>query len=78
VGCISLATILQLLVYVVLIVAFVLIIQLLIARFLCALGEPVATAMAIIRIALWAVCVIFALYFAFDILSCVIGGVRIR
>ena len=71
--CFSLAWVEQILIWLVLIVAIVLIIKVFLPRLLSMLGEGGNMIMAVLNIVLWAAVVIFAIIVAFDLLSCLIG-----
>jgi hypothetical protein len=72
--CFSLAWLAQLLVYVVVICAVVAIVKLLLPFVLSQLGGAGSIIAQIINIALWAFVAILVIYFAFAVISCLLGG----
>lgn len=69
-SCFTLGFLEQLIVWVIVITAVVMIIQLLIPL----VAGPLGAFSQVIRIALWAVVAIMIVYFIFDLLSCAVGG----
>ena len=74
--CFSLSWLAQFLVWVVIVCAVVAIIQLLLPYVLSQLGAGGSIIAAALNIVLWAVIVIFVIYVAFDLMSC-LGGLHL-
>ena len=72
-GCMSLAWVLQLCVWIVIVVALVSILRIVIPWVASWAGLP-GPVLAIINIIIWAVICIAALYIIFELLSCLLGG----
>jgi hypothetical protein len=75
-ACFSLAFLVQILVWLIVVGAVVAIVQLLIPRIIGPLGEMGGTVVAVLKIILWAVVLIFLVYLAFDLISCALYGAR--
>lgn len=75
--CFSLAWLSQVLIWIVIIAAIVAILNLLLPRVLGQLtgilGDAVSLIAQILRIVLWAVVLIFVIYIAFDLISCLMS-----
>ena len=72
-SCFSLAWVEQLLIWCVIIGAIWAIIQLLLPLVIGPLGGAAGLILQILKIVVWAVIVIFIIYIAFDLISCLIG-----
>ena len=72
--CFSLEWIEQLLIWIVIVVAIVAILKILIPWIFSQLGVGTGNLMAIINIFIWAVVVIFVIYVAFALISCLLGA----
>ncbi len=73
-ACFTLAWLLQVFIWLIVIGAVVALIRLCLPWVLANLGEPGGTIVAAIRIVLWAVVAIFVVIFLFDLIHCLLGG----
>lgn len=76
-GCFDLQWFEQVLVWLVIIGAIVALVKLLLPLVLTNLGVAGGTIMAAINIIMWAVITIFIIYFIFDLIACLGGGLRL-
>jgi len=75
--CFSLEWVEQLLIWLIIVGAIVALLKLLVPMILSNLGWAGATVMAAINIVMWAVICIFLVYFIFDLIACLGGGLRL-
>ncbi len=78
--CFTAASLLAILIWVVIICAIFAIIRIVVPMVAAQLGGPGSAIVQIINIVLWAIMVIIVLYFAFEMISCLLsmgGGLRI-
>ena len=71
--CFSLAWLLQLCVWIIIVIALISIIRIVVPWLMSWAGMP-APVVGIINIIIWAIVAIFAIYIIFDLLSCLFGG----
>lgn len=71
--CFTAASLLAILIWIVIICAIFAIIRLVVPLVAAQLGGPGSVLVQIINIVLWAVMVIIVLYFAFEMISCLMG-----
>ena len=71
--CFSLGWIAQLLIWLVVVCAVVAVVRILLPMILGPLGGPTAVIIQILRIIMWAVVCIFAIWVVFDLLQCLVG-----
>jgi len=75
--CFSLEWVEQLLIWLIIVGAIVALLKLLVPMILRNLGWAGATIMQAINIVMWAVICIFLVYFIFDLIACLGGGLRL-
>ena len=75
--CFSGAWLVELLVWLIIIGAVVAIIRVVLPLVAGWLGAPGGAVVQILTIVLWAVVLIFVVYFAYDMISCLLGGVHL-
>jgi hypothetical protein len=72
--CFSLEWVGQLLIWLVVICAFIAIVRVLLPRIVGQLGEPATLIMTIVNIVMWAAILIFIIIVLVNLFSCLIGG----